>query len=230
MFSPDDKTIFVSTTENYFELDALTGNIIREIPGIRGAKYFSADGRYSYTYDLKKVDMISGETIGEFKSSLLPWYFYDFDVNENAKKYVCIIKHGNQMIPPDSTIGVFDSETFELLKIFGPEYHYMEKVSISPDGKFIATNSLYDPSMEIKGDEVYRTIIWDGENYQQIKQLQMGGSSMLKFSPDDNYLGVGDGSYIYLYDTKTWELVDTFKTVDYANIISFAFSFFLKFY
>ena len=72
LFSPDDKTIFVSTTEKFFELDALTGNIIREIPGIRGAKYFSKDGRYSYTYDLKKVDMITEETIGKFKSSLLP--------------------------------------------------------------------------------------------------------------------------------------------------------------
>jgi len=85
LFSPDDRTIFVTTTEKFFELDALTGNIIREIPGIRGAKYFSTDGRYSYTYDLKKVDMISGATIGEYKSPLLPWYFYDFDVNEDTK-------------------------------------------------------------------------------------------------------------------------------------------------
>ena len=127
------------------------------------------------------------------------------------------------MRPPDSTIGVFDSETFELLKIFGPEYHYMEKVSISPNGRFIATNSLYDPGMEIKGDEVYRTIIWDGENYKQIKQLQMGGSTLLKFSLDGNYLGVGGGSYIYLYDTKTWDLVDTFK-FDGLSIYCFTFS------
>ena len=66
LFSPDDKSIFVTTTEKFYEVETTTSKILREIPEIRGAKYFSKDGRYAYSYDLKKVDMITKETKGSF--------------------------------------------------------------------------------------------------------------------------------------------------------------------
>ena len=42
LFSPDDKSIYVSTTEKFYELETETGKIIREIPEIRGmARYLN---------------------------------------------------------------------------------------------------------------------------------------------------------------------------------------------
>jgi WD40 repeat protein len=223
IFSPDDNSIFVTTTERFYEVNTLNGTVIREIPEIRGAKYLSSDGRFAYTYDLKKVDMLTKLAMGEFKSPLLPWYYYDFDVCENANMYVGIVKHAIQFPFPDSTIGIFDTQTFQLKKIIQLPKNYMEKVAISPDGKFIATNSLYEPNVQIEGDEVFITTIWDGTTYEKIKQLQLGGSNLLKFSPDGKYLGVGGGTKIYLYDTENWQLVDTY-TIDGFLLNSFTFS------
>jgi WD40 repeat protein len=224
IFSPDDNSIFVTTTERFYEVSTTTGNIIREIPEIRGAKYLSSDGRFAYTYDLKKVDMLTKLTMGEFKSPLLPWYYYDFDVCENANMYVGIVKHAIQFPFLDSTIGIFDTQTFQLKKIIQLPKNYMEKVAISPNGRFIATNSLYEPNVQIEGDEVFITTIWDGTTYEKIKQLQLGGSNLLKFSPDGKYLGVGGGPKIYLYNTETWQLVDTFYFEEVTSFSSFAFS------
>jgi WD40 repeat protein len=224
LFSPDDKSIYVTTTERFYELETETGKIIREIPEIRGAKYFSKDGRYAYTYDLKKVDMITKETKGSFVNPLLPWYYYDFDVCDTAKIYVGIIKHSKQFPLPDSTIGIFDSETFEVKKIIQLLNNYMEKIAISPDGRFIATNSLYDPDPKIETDNTLITTIWDSKTYQKITQVQKGGSTLLKFSPDGKYLGVGGGNYVFQYDTETWNLVGTFNFDPPADISSFTFS------
>jgi WD40 repeat protein len=224
IFSPDDNSIFVTTTERFYEVNTLNGTVIREIPEIRGAKYLSSDGRYAYTYDLKKVDMLTKLTFGDFKSPLLPWYYYDFDVCENANMYVGIVKHAIQFPFPDSTIGIFDTQTFQLKKIIQLPKNYMEKVAISPDGKFIATNSLYEPNVQVEGDEVFITTIWDGTTYEKIKQLQLGGSNLLKFSPDGKYLGVGGGTRLYLYNTETWQLVDTYTIIDRTQIVSFTFT------
>ena len=223
LFAPDDKSIYVTSTERFYELETETGKVIREIPEIRGAKYFSKDGRYAYTYDLKKVDMITKETKGSFVNPLLPWYYYDFDVCENAKMYVGIIKHGTQYPLPDSTIGIFDTETFELKKIIQLPNNYMEKVAISPDGRFIATNSLYDPDPTVQTDDEFITTIWDGKTYEKITQLQRGGSTILKFSQDGKYLGVGGGVDIGIYDTGNWKLINTF-TIDGDYLHCFTFS------
>ena len=211
LFAPDDKSIYVTTTELFYELETETSKVIREIPEIRGAKYFSKDGRYAYTYDLKKVDMLTKETKGSFVNPLLPWYYYDFDVCESAKMYVGIVKHGIKYPVPDSTIGVFNTETFELKKIIQLPNNYMEKVAISPNGRFIATNSLYYYNIPNSNESVYITTIWDGITYEKITQLEIGGSTQLKFSPDGKYLGVGGGQYIYLFDTETWKLINTFN-------------------
>ena len=224
LFSPDDKSIYVTTTERFFELETQSGKILREIPEIRGAKYFSKDGRYAYSYDLKKVDMITKETKGSFVNPLLPWYYYDFDICENAEMYVGIVKHGVQVPLPDSTIGIFDTETFELKKIIQLPNNYMEKVAISPDGRFIATNSLYDLDPTLQTDDEFITTIWNGKNYEKITQLENGGSTLLKFTPDGKYLGVGGGEYIYFYDTETWKLTNTFNFDPPYIISSFSFS------
>jgi len=230
LFSPDDRTIFVTTTEKFFELDALTGNIIREIPGIRGMERFIDDFKYFISYDYKKYSYPDMILIKDYEAIFKRNSFGGiggYDIDQIGNYMYCVIDslyYGN--------ISYSNFYIFDLLnekEIYRKELdENYDRIAISKDLKTMVTFSYYLGVVSDDNDDKALLKVWD----LQTKSLQKVifekkptdmMKNYLKFSPDGNYFAYLESSYIYLYDTKTWELVDTF-TIDGFALNSFTFS------
>lgn len=205
IFTPDETKILVGTPSRLLELDAKTGSIIREIPGIYGAKKFTADGEYFYTYDQKKVKYSTMEVVCEYKDSLpAHWKVYDFDVNEKAGIYIFTVTHA--LVDPRifNSIFIYDEKTGKIKKITGIEDHQIYEVDISENGDYFFIYSFYDPDFHTEGGEKNFVTLWDAKTLKKIgERNEFAGTKA--FSPDGKWLAITLFNNIRLYDATTFE-------------------------
>jgi WD40 repeat protein len=224
IFSPDDSRICVTTTKTFVELEPATGEIIREIPDIRGAKCFSDEGNFFYTYDLKKVNYETMEVVGQFElpveSWLEPqfWTVSGFEVNEKCGLLIAWARQANQMPVPKESIYIYDINTYQQIKITGLEGNYMAGVVISPNGEnFITSSQIYVDQGEVKSIKM----LWSTVTLDTIKELeQPTPRGYMKFSPDGNLLGSVSGNLVRVHDTKTWEMKYEFMQDPYNGLLT----------
>jgi hypothetical protein len=222
IFSPDDSRICVTTTKTFVELEPATGEIIREIPDIRGVKCFSDDGKFFYTYDLKKVNYETMEIVGEFE---LPterwtepdfWTRSDFVVNEKQGLLIASVQHGLQNPTPFESIFIYDINTFAQIKVTGINNNYVRYLCISPNGDHFITYSYYYPD---QGEERSVKMLWSKVTLDTIKEISDLRANM-KFSPDGNLLGSVSGNLVRVHDTKTWEMKYEFMQDPYNGLLT----------
>jgi WD40 repeat protein len=213
IFSPDDSRICVTTTKTFVELEPATGEIIREIPDIRGVKCFSDDGKFFYTYDLKKVNYETMEIVGEFElpvdawTDQLFWTVSGFGVNEKSGLLIAWARQANQMPLPKESIFIYDLNTYQQIKITGLEGNYMAGLVISPNGEYFITYSQYNPDLSTDIEDRVVIMLWDTAKLDTIKELeQPTPRGYMKFSSDGNLLGSVSGNLVRVHDTKTWEM------------------------
>jgi len=208
IFSPDDSRICVTTTKTFVELDPANGEVIREIPDIRGVKCFSDDGKFFFTYDLKKVNYETMEIVGEFE---LPterwtepdfWTRSDFVVNEKQGFLIASVQHGLQNPTPFESIFIYDLNTYAQIKVTGINNNYVRYLCISPNGDHFITYSYYYPD---QGEGRSVKMLWSTVTLDTIKEISDLRANM-KFSPDGNLLGSVSGNLVRVHDTKTWEM------------------------
>ena len=208
IFSPDDSRICVTTTKTFVELEPATGKIIREIPDIRGVKCFSDDGKFFYTYDLKKVNYETMEVVGHFE---LPterwtepdfWTRSDFVVNEKQGLLIASVQHGLQYPTPFESIFIYDLSTYAQVKVTGIKNNYVRYLCMSPNGDHFITYSYYYPD---QGEDRSVKMLWSTVTLDTIKEISDLRANM-KFSPDGNLLGSVSGNLVRVHDTKTWEM------------------------
>jgi hypothetical protein len=222
IFSPDDSRICVTTTKTFVELDPTNGEIIREIPEIRGAKCFSDDGNFFYTYDLKKVNYETMEVVGQFE---LPterwtepdfWTRSDFVVNEKQGLLIASVQHGLQYPTPFESIFVYDLNTYAQIKVTGIKNNYVRYLFMSPNGDYFITYSYYYPD---QGEERSVKMLWSTVTLDTIKEISDLRANM-KFSPDGNLLGSVSGNLVRVHDTKTWEMKYEFMQDPYNGLLT----------
>jgi WD40 repeat protein len=213
IFSPDDSRICVTTTKTFVELNPANGEIIREIPDIRGVKCFSDDGKFFYTYDLKKVNYETMEVVGEFElpvdawTDQLFWTVSGLEVNEKSGLLIAWARQANQMPLPKESIYIYDLNTYQQIKITGLEGNYMAGLVISPNGEYFITYSQYNPDLSTDTEDKVVIMLWDAVTLDSIKELeQPTPRGFMKFSPDGNLLGSVSGNLVRVHDTKTWEM------------------------
>jgi WD40 repeat protein len=213
IFSPDDSRICVTTTKTFVELEPANGEIIREIPDIRGVKCFSDDGKFFYTYDLKKVNYETMEIVGEFElpvdawTDQLFWTVSGFEVNEKSGLLIAWARQANQMPLPKESIFIYDLNTYQQIKITGLEGNYMAGMVISPNGEYFITYSQYNPDLSTDIEDRVVIMLWETAKLDTIKELeQPTPRGYMKFSPDGNLLGSVSGNLVRVHDTKTWEM------------------------
>ena len=232
IFSPDDSRICVTTTKTFVELDPANGEIIREIPDIRGVKCFSDDGNFFYTYDLKKVNYKTMEVVGEFElpveawTDQLFWTVSGFEVNEKSGLLIAWARQANQMPLPKESIYIYDLNTFQQIKITGLEGNYMAGLVISPNGEYFITYSQYNPDLSTDIEDKVVVMLWETAKLDTIKELeQPTPRGYMKFSPDGNLLGSVSGNLVRVHDTKTWEMKYEFNNnTDYGLLSALDFT------
>jgi WD40 repeat protein len=204
LFTPDDSKILLSTNEQFVEIDAKDGHKIKNIYGIGGAKMFSQDGKYIYTYDQKKINFETLESVTSFTTPLFPWKFSGFDISELGNFYIGYVTHATQQPVPDSAIAIFDLLTGKLNKLISLPGHYIYNVAVSKDGKYFATSSCYQPYMNPDSLNKYpphgSIYIWDAQTYQIVRKISDSIYGDIKFSSDGRFFAVVPGHYPYLYN------------------------------
>ena len=213
LFAPDDNSIYVTTTERFFELETLSGKIIREIPEVRGIARFMQDKKYFFTYDYKKYSYPEMILIKDYKKDLnfLSLKNYDFDIN--CTKFGIIL--GKQYPNYDSSVVIYDAVTDSILFTFKTNENYY-RIKFSPDGKYFMTVSADLGVISNPDDNQIIVRLWDALNYKELKVLHTENSNTaitnyINFSPDSKYLAYLNTTQILLYNTETWQLIDTFN-------------------
>jgi WD40 repeat protein len=199
IFTPDEKSIIVSGTEKCFELDAMTGEVIREIKDFWGAYKFSDDDKYVYTYDFKKVNYQTGEVVKDYPVKK----FYDFDINEKAGIIVGTSLHQKQDPWQPGGVIITDLNTATVIKEVGVKYNYYYSVEISGDGKYFVTGSEQDSDLTKETDNTDIAMIWNAKTFDTVKSSSELG--VIKLSPDGKLIASGRGAYVRVFDAKTWE-------------------------
>lgn len=124
----------------------------------------------------------------------------------NTKKSINTITHGaiveslvysydNKLLASvgrDKCIKIWNSESGNLIQIFGPLNDFLFCAAFSPDNKNILIGSYkYIYIIDIKGNKM-------------IKKIEIGNIWVrnIKFSPDNNYIGICGGNEVQIYNVK----------------------------
>ena len=217
IFSPDDSRICVTTTKTFVELDPANGEIIREIPDIFGAIFFSKDGKYFYTYDYKKVDYETMEVLGTY--DIHGTYLREYDVNEEAGVLIGARYKGREDPWPEGGIVICDLNNYNKIIEVGEFGHYYYDVKISNDGKYIIAQSQYDPDLSTQVENRSVMTLWDVKTHEPIREIE-GVLGYYKFSPNNNLLGSVGGNLVRVHDTKTWEMKYEFMQDPYNGLLT----------
>ena len=225
IFSPDDNSIFVTTTERFYEVNTETGDVIREIPQIRGMLKFVQENKFFISYDYKKYSYPAMIMVEDFQKSLNLGAMDGYDFDKDCSR-MAVVK-ATQYPDFDSSVVIYEINTGKILYSFKTSETY-HKIKFSPDGRFFATVSgdLGDITIQEDNQRVFR--LWDAVNYKELKVLNKENTktdylSLFGFSPDNRYLAYINSTNLYLYNTETWQLVDTY-TIDGFLLNSFTFS------
>lgn len=205
IFTPDESKVLIGNKEKLLEVDAATGNLIREIPGVFGAWQFSEDGQYFYTLDRKKIRYSTMEVVGRYTDSITGnWPMTGFSVNERSGLFIGYINQSSSEPLIENSIYIYDEKTFQLKKITGIMGHQIYDLQISPTGEFFVTSSRYDPDRYKTGDEKIIFTRWDTKTLQII-DMRDEFATAKKFSPDGKWIAVTFWNKVRIYDAQTLE-------------------------
>jgi WD40 repeat protein len=125
----------------------------------------------------------------------------------------------------DGALRVWDVDSQKLIDAFGSEGNAVYSIGFSPDGAILASGSNY-----------YTVDLWDVRTGERVQPIEVPLSIIygLAFSANGDILAVS-GMYhpsfqmeainaIYLYDTKTGELLNTLSGEGYYTVSSVAFT------
>jgi WD40 repeat protein/tetratricopeptide (TPR) repeat protein len=87
--------------------------------------------------------------------------------------------------------------------------------AVSPDGRWVATGNHWDLGIGV--------IVWDAQTSRPVKNLNIGGS-LVRFSPDGNWLLTSGGGYYQLWTVGTWEEGPPLKKDDHSVCAGAAFT------
>ncbi len=84
----------------------------------------------------------------------------------------------------------------------------MSALAWSPDGRLLATGSVYDS----------RVLVWDVATGVPAALQRFGGTTLLRWSPDGAYLFAGGVNGVFrLWETNTWTC-DRWVRVDFTHM------------
>ncbi|MFC1761790.1 protein kinase [Planctomycetota bacterium] len=137
--------------------------------------------------------------------------FMTITPHQGLLRSVCFSPDGRRIISGGKDIKVWDAMTGVEFMTFGSDKDESSRISVSPDGKMIASAS---------GDNSVK--VWDTESGKELMALR--GHNVLSFSPDGERLALGSGDgTIKLWDIVKGEQVMTLRGHSGA-IVSAAFS------
>ena len=93
---------------------------------------------------------------------------------------------------------VWDTATGKTLQAINTRQQFTTALGLSPDGRLLATNIVYQENRAGVG-------VWNVETGKSVVELTNGNGDQLVFSPDGKTLAAL-GSTLYLWDTATWHL------------------------
>jgi WD40 repeat protein len=221
-FSPDGKYFLTTSDRVEFRLwDAQVLKLVRNFK--TNEKYESTNGHMTVVSDGVPVSSAIFSKDGKrILSSHIDGTLRTWDINQGEQ--VKSFKIGEaaffiQVSPDDKTIlaaiGRSDSlriklfnakDGKEITKFDDEKTHYLEALSISPNGKHFATSSWGD------------VLLWDLDKNKPVRELRTGfsGDDAIAFSPDGKTLAVGGRSQnLFLFDVETgnklWQLIPSYQ-------------------
>ncbi len=107
---------------------------------------------------------------------------------------------GNSLALATSTgVWVYSPFNFELIRYI-PSPVSQDKISWSPNNRWLAAS----------GDGT--TIVWDTNNWSEIKRFSTKNVFILSWSPDSSKLATIDSqTYIHVWESTSWEVIDKFQ-------------------
>jgi tetratricopeptide (TPR) repeat protein len=105
----------------------------------------------------------------------------------------------------ENTAIVYGMEDYHLVSSFTAQDEPVSAVSISPDGKLLATAGWWT-------DKTVR--VWNVKTGDLVKKIAVENYPFdVQFSPDGKWLAVGDRDHIQLWETKRFALVGRFRDI-----------------
>jgi WD40 repeat protein len=209
-FSPDGKTIVLSSDNTIKLWDLTTGQVIKTLSGNESEKtmVFSPDGKIiasgGYDKTIKLWDVTTGKVVKTLS-------------HQNNSIYELIFSPDGKILASRSInniIQLWDLTTGKVIKSFSEHTDLVNSIVFSPDGKILASGS---------SDDTIK--LWDVTTGKAIKTLtgHVDRVTSVAFSPDGNMIASGsDDKTIKLWDVTTGK-AKTF-TGNSSSVSSVAFS------
>jgi WD40 repeat protein len=215
-FAADGKRLATLTYRSICVFDADTGQLVREIDGVRGSLEFSPDGRYLACVERATVHLFDAKTFKEVRAFDKPsWPFVSVSVGwPDAKTLALATGH---------VVSLYDAETGKPLQDFAAHNGLVAALAFSSDGKRLASGDL-------PGGEA---LVWDVETTKLLHRFagHQQAAAVVALSPDGNTLATGDGTFqngggerhIRLFDLEKGELKHKMPAhVNNVSSLSFA--------
>lgn len=209
-FSPDGKTIVLSSDNTIKLWDLTTGQVIKTLSGNESEKtmVFSPDGKIiasgGYDKTIKLWDVTTGKVVKTLSS-------------QNNSIYELIFSPDGKILASrslDNIIQLWDLTTGKVIKSLSEHTDLVNSIVFSPDGKILASGS---------SDDTIK--LWDVTTGKAIKTLagHVDRVTSVAFSADGNMIASGsDDKTIKLWDVTTGK-AKTFTGNSYS-VSSVAFS------
>lgn len=217
-WSPDSQHIAFSDDNIYgiddwtYMFNVNTPQPVWKINDSMSSITFSPDGKYIVSSDrrLRFFDAASGEMIKfpyEGNAQLLPVF---------SPNGTTLLVGRSWLFSEEDTlteIGEWDDERNEL-NIFLEQEGYLNAMTLSPDGKQLATSFAFLPGIE--GDR--GVLLWD--LITRSKHCDLPGEHAI-FSPMGDLLATSNEGNIILFDSLTCQSLETIHVTEYISSMSF---------
>jgi WD40 repeat protein len=243
-FSPEGKYIYLlSDGGNIFKIDALTGDSLSkfsnsiESPVGRAINFeLSENGSYisiidgspkAFLWDVKQEKAIKcfSEYYEKDPSGKLITLKTATGITVSTDENKALLAY-HEHIDIDTYLSYileYDIKNDKEIQKIPFNYGYLAQIKYSHNGLYFITNSIKNtPNQQ---DYKSYLILWDAKTFQQVKILAefdgQIGYDYIKFSPNDEYIGVSSTPVIWIYEIKTGNTI--LNTLDNRIYYNFAF-------
>ncbi len=223
-FTPTGDTLATNEDSCIYLFDVNTGEKISELLSDVMKQTivdidFSPDGRYllagvtwesgSWIEDSASVvliDMINGEIVKNFE---MPRRLKQLEYSPDGSMFAGVLFFEKEDEDLKNNLGLWDSETGEMIHEFNTEQEEVTDMAFSPDGRYIATTAYQNGPL----------IIWDIIEKTKFRDIIPNGyqtSQTVAFSPDSKKVALGTGGF-ETHSIQIWDFIENNLIYNYDN-------------